>query len=91
MSVQRPYDVSIWNNQDNTWQVTWLTDRAAQVFKQQYGVYAFKVHDSEVLRVLILCWSNDFHINFPLDIVLTTLMDLEGKPIKDPKMPNSTP
>jgi hypothetical protein len=86
MSVIRPRDVQLWDNGDGTWKITWYTDRAAQIFKQEYGVYAFQVSDEEIFKVYLLCQAHDLLIDLSLDVVLKTLRDLDGNPIRDPKL-----
>lgn len=87
MSITRPRDVQLWDNRDGTWKITWYTDRAAQLFKQEYGVYAFQVHESEIFKVYLLCQAHDLFVDLPLDVVLITLQDLDGNLIRDPKLP----
>jgi len=86
--TNQPEDVQLWDNRDGTWMVTPYSSRARQLFEEQYGMVTFLVKDSDVFKVLLLCFSNGLLIGSVLDVYLPTLMDQDGNPVKDPKEPN---
>jgi hypothetical protein len=78
-------DVQLWDNRDGTWKVTPISDRASDLFNLQFCVRTFKVELSELLMILLLCASYGLVIDTIRDMALTTMTDLEGNKIDDPK------
>lgn len=85
IQIQQTADVQIWDNRDGTWSVTPYTEKANRLFKTEFNLYAFKVEDSDALRVFLLCLSHGLVISPTLDAYLPSLMDNEGNKIQDPK------